>query len=407
MTRTFLLFCFITIGISFNHAQQINIGHFDSLFSKKLNESREFSIYLPPSYYQNPDQTYPTLYILDGDYNFHYVTGIIELQSGIAENIPEMIVVGISGKGTQTYRHNCKPSIEGIEDSGNADSVISFLEEELIPYIQKKYRVNDYKILSGHSIGGVFTTYAALTKPDLFNHYIAISPALWWANNALNDIAKTKLEQDPELQPNVLMSLADEKGMGVKEFLKIVKNGFEFKQFENENHNSVGAPTYKWALNEIFKHWQVKELYFNSEKELQAYHKKLTEFYPQTFKLANGILYNTVIYILKDKEDELLKIQLFIQDKFPASYDYFNSLLISNYIKSKEYDKAHNIIQSSLKEYPESFLTYQKLAELQLLEKETGKAKISIEKAILLAKKQQIRQWQINELTELKNQIEK
>ena len=162
-----ILVIFSTINVSFS--QEINIGYKDSLQSTILQENRPLSIYLPPSYFSKPKQNYPVLYILDGEYNFLYVSGILELQAGIAENIPEMILVAISGKGSNNYKENCKPFVQGIQDSGNADQVLAFIEEELTPYIDSKYRTLNYKILSGHSIGGLFIINAALKKPDLLD----------------------------------------------------------------------------------------------------------------------------------------------------------------------------------------------------------------------------------------------
>ncbi|WP_010232608.1 alpha/beta hydrolase [Gillisia marina] len=158
----FMIFSTINVSVS----QEINIGHKDSLQSINLQENRPLSIYLPPSYYSKPTQNYPVLYILDGDYNFQYVSGILELQAGIAENIPEMILVAISGKGSRNYKKNCKPYVHGVEESGNADQVLEFIEKELTPYIDSKYRTLDYKILAGHSIGGLFIINSALKKTN-------------------------------------------------------------------------------------------------------------------------------------------------------------------------------------------------------------------------------------------------
>lgn len=64
----------ITATIGFG--QNITIGFRDTVFSKTLNQDRELSIYLPSSYHSSPNQKYPALYILDGDYNFQYVAGL-------------------------------------------------------------------------------------------------------------------------------------------------------------------------------------------------------------------------------------------------------------------------------------------------------------------------------------------
>jgi predicted alpha/beta superfamily hydrolase len=399
----FILFLTCFFGNHLLFSQNITIGERHSIFSKVLDEDRPISVYLPPSYNYDTAQKFPVLYILDGDYNFRYVTGLIELQSNISEQIPEMIVVGISGKGTTTYRKNCKPYIKGVDDSGNAEDVVTFIETELMPYVNSHYKTDAYNILGGHSVGGLFVVNTALHHPKLFNQYIAISPAVWWSENAMNDVAKKIFKDTPDFSSDVYVSLADEKGMGVKEFLKFTNSSFKFKQFENENHNSVGEPTYKWALGSIFKNWRVEKLYFDSADELQTAYDKAKNTYGTTFNMPNGILYNTVMYILNKKEAELLKLKALVEKLYPQSSAYYNMLLGSNYIKNDDYVKAEAVLM----EAPNSFEVCQKLAELKLAQKNSETANKWIEKAITIGKQQNARQWQLNELLETKATINK
>ncbi|WP_189342872.1 alpha/beta hydrolase-fold protein [Ulvibacter litoralis] len=386
-------------------AQDITIGSRVSITSEILKEERPLLIYLPPSYYSNKDQQYPVLYILDGDYNFQYVTGLIELQSNISENIPEMIVVGISGKGTKTYRKNCKPNIQGAKDIGNADETLQFIKSELTPYIHSNYKAADYKILAGHSIGGLFVINSALVQPDLFNHYIAISPALWWSDKAIQKRAKDIFKKNTSYSSDVYVSLADEKGMEVASFLKHTNDGFKFKQFEEENHNSVGEPTYKWALKAIFKTWKTEQPFFDSSESFITHYNKVKSHYNTTFNIPNGVLGYTH-YKLKSKEAEIKKIQEFVSESYPASLPYFNTLIAANYLEYKAYEKAETLLTETLKQYPNSFEVLQKLSEVNKELNKLPEAKTHIETAIRSAKEQQARQWQINELLEAKEMLQ-
>lgn len=378
-------------------AQEINIGIRGSLYSEILESDRPYSVYLPPSYYENNKRNYPVLYIMDGDYNFIYVSGLIELQSSISENIPEMIVVGISGKGTKTYRNNCKPEIEGVEDSGNADEMLRFIDKELIPSIAKEYRVSSFKLLAGHSVGGLFVVNCAIKNPQLFDDYIAISPSLWWAENAILKIA---VDNRSNKTANVYMSLVDEKGMGVTEFLAYTNYDYKFKHFPLESHNSVGEPTYNWALKSIFKTWKVDSLYFNSEHELKEYTQAVDNSYSQRFDIPHGVWYYTVRYILKEDLEELAKIQKFVKQNYPFSYAYFVSLLAENNSEKGAYQIAENLIKECLKEYPTSVELSHKLAEINEKQAKYTESILWINKAIEDAKDQNYRQWQINELLE-------
>ncbi|RMA58895.1 alpha/beta hydrolase-fold protein [Ulvibacter antarcticus] len=387
-------------------AQPISIGTRLSLESDILKEERPLLIYLPPSYYSNSDQKFPVLYILDGDYNFQYVTGLIELQSSISEKIPEMIVVGISGKGTQAYRRNCKPKIEGVEDSGNASEMVQFIESELFPYMKENYKTNDYRILGGHSIGGLFVIDTAMDHPRLFNQYIAISPALWWADKAIHKKAKKIFKDNPNFKSDVYVSLADEKGMEVEPFLKIANSSFKFKQFENENHNSVGEPTYKWALNTTFEKWQVKKLYFDGSEAFKNYHVQVMENFGTDFNIPNGILGYTN-YTLKKNASELAATKKIVAENYPESVAYFDSLLAGNFIENKELEEAEALLMETLAVYPQSFEVLQKLSEVKAAQNDSTQANLFIEQAIAYAAVQRVRQWQMNELIEARELLNK
>src|SRR3954468_7117671 len=79
---------------------RVVIGTKDSLFSKVLNEVRNYEVYLPPSYNAaNKTVRFPVLYLLDGNSHFHSVSGLIEqLAGGVNGNtlFPEMIVIAIN-----------------------------------------------------------------------------------------------------------------------------------------------------------------------------------------------------------------------------------------------------------------------------------------------------------------------
>jgi predicted alpha/beta superfamily hydrolase len=63
-------------------------------------------------------------------------------------------------------------------NTGHSDKFISFIENELQPLMQSKYKANKNKTLIGESLGGLLATEVLLTKPTLFNKYIIVSPSL-------------------------------------------------------------------------------------------------------------------------------------------------------------------------------------------------------------------------------------
>lgn len=146
-----------------------------------FGEQRSFIVGLPASY-EFSDTRYPVLYLLDGSQHFHYTTGITTFLSA-NQFIPQMIVIAVNN--TDRRRDLTPPSQVPAEQQsmpthGGADNFRRFLADELIPWVDQKYRTHPYKVLSGHSLGGLFAVHTLATQPDLFNAYIAISPSMQW-----------------------------------------------------------------------------------------------------------------------------------------------------------------------------------------------------------------------------------
>ena len=65
--------------------------------------------------------------------------------------------------------------------SGGADAFLDVIKKEIIPYIEQNYRVHKSdRVLIGKSMSGLAAAHAAITRPNLFNRYLIISPAIWW-----------------------------------------------------------------------------------------------------------------------------------------------------------------------------------------------------------------------------------
>jgi predicted alpha/beta superfamily hydrolase len=185
----------------------VTIGTRDSLQSRTLQETRRYLVYLPPSYRDTTysPRRYPVLYLLDGDAHFHSVTGLIQiLGTGVNGTfvVPEMIVVAISN--TDRTRDMTPTRVEtgfdgkpspAFRTSGGMDRFLSFIKDELIPRIDAQYRTAPYRVLVGHSLGGITAIHALYTIPETFGAYVAIDPSLWWDNTLLLRQARAKIER--------------------------------------------------------------------------------------------------------------------------------------------------------------------------------------------------------------------
>jgi predicted alpha/beta superfamily hydrolase len=177
------------------------LGTIEEINSKILSEKRIVNIYLPEGYNQNDTIKYPVTYLLDGsaDEDFIHVVGLFQFNSfSWINRVPKSIVVGIANidrKRDFTYQTTIEEDKKRYLTCGKSANFISFIETELQPFIEKKYKTNNSKTIIGQSLGGLLATEIVLKKPTLFNKYIIISPSLWWNNGSLLE-EKSKIYQE-------------------------------------------------------------------------------------------------------------------------------------------------------------------------------------------------------------------
>lgn len=211
ITAVFLFtFIFLSAGAqvkkpSVDEATPFVLGVIDNLYSKELGEKRIFNIYLPDGYDKDKDSpaTYPVTYLLDGsaDEDFIHVAGLYQFNSFEWINrIPKSIVVGIATVDRRrdfTFPTTIESDKKKFPTSGHSDKFLMFIEKELQPFIEKKYKANKDRTIIGQSFGGLLAAEALVKKPTLFNNYIIVSPSLWWDNGSL-------LKQSIEISKEVL-----------------------------------------------------------------------------------------------------------------------------------------------------------------------------------------------------------
>ncbi len=170
--KAFLTFFAIAFTTAFASAQHTVI---DTVKSKKLNAEREISVALPPSYKKDKTRKYPVLILLDGEYMMPAFTGALDY-AAYWEDIPEMIVVGISQNKNNEREADCKVDKEtGLpEDTGN--NFFDFIGTELIPSIEKKYRTAPLRLIAGHDLTAGFANFFLYKDVPVFDGYILLSP---------------------------------------------------------------------------------------------------------------------------------------------------------------------------------------------------------------------------------------
>lgn len=132
--------------------------------SSILKKNVKQMVRLPDSYGKS-QQKYPVLFFLQVTDEMVEEIAVLTQKLHKENGTPEMIVVGI----------DVEDKLE--RELGNTvyDKYLSYIEQDLIPSIEKKYRCNGQRVLHGRSLSGSFALYAMLSKPALFNGYIAAS----------------------------------------------------------------------------------------------------------------------------------------------------------------------------------------------------------------------------------------
>lgn len=364
------------------------IGTIDTVYSHILKENRQILVHLPMTapdgYVTNPK--YPVIYVLDGD--FLPTVAITESLSGGSGNFnyPKMIVVAITNTDRTrdfTPTHSTDGTVMPgflLQTSGGGDNFNTFLEKELIPYIDTHYPAAPYRVLIGHSLGGLIAIKNLTNPKSIFNAFIAIDPSMWW------DKQNFLKETEHLLQKNTVQN---------KSLYLAIANTMDEK----------------FTLQTVLKDTTSNTLPIRSILELDNFIKQ---------EQNNGLKYQSKYYSDYDhggiplvaKNDGLPFIFDFYGINFPFP-DFFNpdfkddDILVNHYkmvsekigytisppggligaISSqltdmKQYERAYKYLQLNMANYPNSYLPYNAMGRYYEKTGDTLKAKEYYQKAL-------------------------
>ena len=167
-----------------------------TLASSVLGELRRINVYTPPGYAEG-GQAYPVLYMPDGglEEDFPHITGTVDalIRQGA---IAPVLVVGI--ENTVRRRDLNGPTtvprdLELAPQAGGSGNFRTFIRTELIPEVERRYRVTDERAIVGESAAGSFVVETFFLEPTLFSRYMAMDPALYWNDRELVRRAEGRL----------------------------------------------------------------------------------------------------------------------------------------------------------------------------------------------------------------------
>lgn len=369
-----------------------NVGVLDSLYSKILNESRNIYIQLPSSYDPEKDQRYPVAFILDGEIFLPTLNDVQNYYSG--GYTPEMVLVGIANdknrvRDLTTSTITTKYGMPFNEKNGEADNFRKFIHDELIPFIERKYPVTNYRTLIGHSYGGLFTISTLIHRPDLFANYLAIDPSLDWDNQKLLKEAQELLSAQKYQGKTLFMSLSGQLHMqnsqitidnvmqdttdytlfprSVITFSNMVKqradNGlsFEWKFYPNDIHGTIPFPSIMDGLISMFKWYQMENTdRINSFDTPKAELLKIIKYREKKLKEHFG-------YAVPPYPEELLSM-----------LGYMN-------MDMQQFEKAKMNFELAIEYYPDSPNAYNSMADYYEAQNDIVRAIRMLQKAAELS----------------------
>ena len=311
------------------------------IHSNILNENRKIYVY-------NPDisisQPLPVLYLLDGEM-MSLVAGIVDFLYQ-ANQLPPMIVVGI---GNYEYDRNRDlttthsfSNMDGTTDSiiwrssGGGENFFKFIKYELMSFVEKNYNTSPNKIFFGHSLGGLMSSHCLLNHPEMFNSYIAVSPALWWDKESIFKNSDILFKNKDFKYKTIFFSDGNEgaefhksviKFQSLLQQNKITRLRYKYIPYPEETHNSEVVKATQDGLNFVFENWKPAKSDTTAELVSKFYEKRseqngFQELPPE--QLINDMGYKFLN--APNKLDEAIKLFELNTKNYPTSFNAFDSL---------------------------------------------------------------------------------
>lgn len=356
-TGIVILMCLLSTGLTAAEEKpappgtgEIVIGKTEAFYSNILNEWRILEIYMPGGY-ERDEQKYPLLVILDGGDLFAYMVSFIEMMA--PNDFPKMAVIAI--RNTDRYRD--LDVRKGLND--NIKRFYRFLEEEFLPYAEKKYRTLPYRILAGHSLAGAFTLFTLFKNTGLFNNYIATSPSI--GEPEVREMLSGVIQSVPVegLKKRYLyITAGGEEPMELHQALQDIDKQFKARQFHQfkwdtsifEKEGHVPIKGFYQGLRNVFANWAppLKVLLNGSVEELKTHYNGLSKKYGFEVAPASTIIVTVGRqHMRKKRVKEAIKIFEYYITVYPKAV-FGRFLLVQAYLDDGQIDKAKKTLKKVL-----------------------------------------------------------
>jgi len=338
------------------NTNSISIGFVDSLQSNVLKENRKIWVHIPQNFIQNgAQQKYPVLYLLDGPDHFVSVTGLIQiLSTSFGDEVcPEMIIIGIESMDRSKdflpiLTENKEDNIKKIKQ----DDFTLFLETELIPYVDSVYPTLPYRILIGHSLGGLKVINTLVYHTKLFNSYVAIDPSLGHFKNKIFDLMRPDIDKPDYSNTTLFLSMAQTMPPNTElsyikndttwasnhmramiKFADIMKENdkkidFDWKYYPDETHGSLPLIAEYDAIHYIFRWYDTRKIRYifkiendgDSVRNIIANHfSNISKKLGFNYSPPENYIKQIVLYFYGKQNKTVLSLLKFNYDNYPQS----------------------------------------------------------------------------------------
>lgn len=263
----FALFIISFVGCQENAQAQDPVPEHETfkIESKEVGETRTINVWTPPNYAESKDSL-TVMYMPDGgiaeDFP-HIANTIAELVA--SKKIKPVILVGI--ENTQRRRDlspptNVKKDKEIAPVVGQSAKFRAFIQNELIPEINKRYRTTSEKVILGESLAGLFVVETLMFYPDMFDFYVVFDPSLWWNDSYLVKSAKEHLVNLPTENKRFWFAGSDAKDIykNTRDLEKVLQAEnlpnlkWKYSDEPKEQHQTIFRATkekaFIWVLND-------------------------------------------------------------------------------------------------------------------------------------------------------------
>jgi predicted alpha/beta superfamily hydrolase len=254
--------------------------------SRVLKEQRTVYISLPESYAQSQGyRRYPVLYLRDGGKFFQSFAGAIQhLTTDATPHAPEMIVVAIletdrvrDSSSTHSLQGFTGKVDEGFKSSGGGENFRRFLEQELVPYIDKEFSTSSYRIYCGYSFTGLSVIDELLDENSVFDALLIIDPSWWWDDYVMEKRASAALTSRQFNRVQLFIAASGEaypekyfiKARDISSLAEMLRRkspaglDWKFERYADESHHSMALRALYDGITYFYRGYQpsLKELY--------------------------------------------------------------------------------------------------------------------------------------------------